>query len=468
MFRAGVARTRISPFRGVELTGWGYFIERGWREVHDHLNATALAFDDGRNAAIIVALDLMVIDGAFTQRTRTRIAEETGLPTAAVLLTCSHSHNAPAAGGLRGAGASDPAYEDWAGRQAATAAVLAWERRVEATIRVGSTMVPGLSFNRTRPNGVTDDRLTVARVDRADGSPLAIVANFAAHPTVATELRPWHVGRDVPGVVVDGLEGAFPDATALYLQGACGDVNFLREFSTEKRWREPGERLVEAAIEVIDSAPVAQGPMVACASATAHLPTRRWSLDELMTDREEAERRLRDRDISNWRETIGRAMTNRPDDMVKRHGGDEWKAVAAMCRFHREWTEIMLRDYKSRPETLATEVQVVRVGDLFVAANSSEFFSPFALQLREETALPGLMIAAYSNGRIGYLPDARDIADRTYAAYQSPKYCDQFPFTAESGPAMVAAMKDVIAACFSGRLGPDSTHGDTRQCSTSH
>ena len=98
MFQAGVARTTLTPFRGVELTGWGYYIERRWRRVHDHLNATALALDDGRGRAVLVALDLMVIDEPFTRRTRERIRAAIGLPPESILLTCSHSHNAPAAG----------------------------------------------------------------------------------------------------------------------------------------------------------------------------------------------------------------------------------------------------------------------------------------------------------------------------------------------------------------------------------
>ena len=38
------------------------------------------------------------------------------------------------------------------------------------------------------------------------------------------------------------------------------------------------------------------------------------------------------------------------------------------------------------------------------------------------------------------MPDAYDVERKTYAAYQSPKYCNQFPFTRDSGPAMVDAM----------------------------
>jgi neutral ceramidase len=54
------------------------------------------------------------------------------------------------------------------------------------------------------------------------------------------------------------------------------------------------------------------------------------------------------------------------------------------------------------------------------------------------------MIACYANGRIGYMPDAHDVERRTYAAYQSPKYCNQFPFTPQSGPAMCDAMLAAI------------------------
>jgi hypothetical protein len=57
------------------------------------------------------------------------------------------------------------------------------------------------------------------------------------------------------------------------------------------------------------------------------------------------------------------------------------------------------------------------------------------------------MFACYANGRIGYLPDEHDIRARSYAGYQSPKNCDQFPFTVDSGPAMCDAMLRVIDRC---------------------
>jgi len=441
---AGISRTKITPFPGVELAGWGYYIERAWRQIHDDLFATALVVEHDDSAVIVVALDLMVIDERFTRLTRERISDATGIPASSVLLTCSHSHNAPAAGGLLGVGECDRDYEDQTARLAAGAAIEAWNARTPARIRCGTTTVDDVSYNRTRPNGIIDPTLTAALIERSDGTPLAAIMNFGAHPTVTTELRPWHVSRDVPGRVCDLLEQQFPGVTTMYIQGACGDVNFLPEFQTAERCDQPARRLADVAFDVLKSAAVSDNTAVATVSRITELPTRRWLREEIDRDRSEASRRIAEQDFSNWKATIGRCMTNRPDDMVTRHGGNEAKAVRAMCRFQMEWTNLMLRDLDSRPAVLSTEVQAVRIGPLTIVANSTEFFSPFAREVRRNAEAPQLMIACYSNGRIGYLPDAYDINAKSYAGYQSPKYCNQFPFTADSGPAMCQAMVNVI------------------------
>ncbi len=124
--KAGVARTLLTPFWGVELTGWGYYLERTWETVHDDLNATALVLENGETTLALVSLDLMVISDAFTKKVREQVRTETEIPPANIMVACTHTHNAPASGGLLGVGEVNPIYEDWAARQAATAIILAW------------------------------------------------------------------------------------------------------------------------------------------------------------------------------------------------------------------------------------------------------------------------------------------------------------------------------------------------------
>lgn len=442
--RAGVNRACITPPPGVELTGWGYYLERTWLDIHDDLNATSLVVENSATSLAIVSLDLMVISEEFTARVREKISSATELDPSAILVCCQHTHNAPASGGLLGVGEVDSEYEAWAADQAAASAISAWQSRESATFRVASTEVTGVTFNRTRENGPVDPTLTALRVDRSDGTPLAAIIGFQAHPTVSTVLRPRSVSRDVPGEICDIVERAFPGCLALYLQGACGDVNFLREFSTHERSHEPGEAVAKAAVDMLEHAESVDANVLSSRSTRVRIPTRRWTRSEIDHDREEALQRLRDEDTSGWLETIGRVMTNRPHEMVSRHGGDEWKAVSAMCRFNQAWTDLMLEDLEDRPEFLETEIQALQVGDFAIVSNSTEFFTTLALRVREESPFNHLILACYANGRIGYMPDAHDVERKTYAAYQSPKYCNQFPFTAESGGVMVDAMIDAL------------------------
>ncbi|MFG0295737.1 MAG: hypothetical protein ACF8PG_07505 [Maioricimonas sp. JB045] len=438
-FTAAATRVTINPPPGVELTGWGYYLARCWQDVLDDIHATALVLDDGHHPLAIISLDMMVISRDFTRSVREQIAAATDLAPDSILVSCTHTHNGPASGGLLGVGQVDPDYEAFAARQAAATTIDAWNRRVPATAHVAATNRSDLTFNRTRDNGPVDPTLTTLRLDDAAGNPLAIVVNFQAHPTVLTKLHPYSVSRDTPGLIADRLEQRYPGIIPLYLQGACGDVNFHRHFVSPDRCHEPARELAGSIIGMQESANRLDNTSLATAVGTARLPTRRWTDDEIESDRSEALHRLEHHDITGWRDTIGRVMTNNPDDMIRRHGGDEWKAVAAMCRFNIEWTDRMI-PLLDQPEWLDVDVQAMRIGDLGIVANGSEFFTTLALDIRERADVPHLMISAYSNERIGYLPDAHDVQARTYAAWQSPKYCIQFPFTEQSGPAMCDAM----------------------------
>ncbi|MDB4679504.1 MAG: hypothetical protein P8M30_02350 [Planctomycetaceae bacterium] len=443
--QAGVSRSSITPTKPVELTGWGYYLKRFWLDVHDSLNATAIVIENAETLLAIVSVDLMVISSDFTQQIRAGVSQETSIPAANILVTATHTHNAPASGGLLGVGEVDPDYEEWAADQAIVATVNAWKSREPVSLSIATTEVADLTFNRTRLAGPIDPTLTTLQIQRGDDSTLAFVVGFQGHPTITTNLRPSSISRDVPGELCDHLERVFPGSTAIYLQGACGDVNFHHFYGdSEASASIPARSLCFAVIESLLKRDSLDASQIAAHSEIVQLPTRRWTLEEIQHDRREAEQRLNDRDLSGWKETIGRVMTTRPHEMIARHGGDEWKAVAAMCRFNVEWTDRMLVDYETRHEWLETEIQAMRMGEFGIIGNSSEFFTSLALEIRERVHLPHVMLACYSNGRIGYLPDAYDVERKTYAAYQSPKYCNQFPFTAESGPVMVAAMSDLL------------------------
>jgi len=439
-FQVGVARRKVTPPPTVELAGLGYYLNRKGERVRDDLNATAFVIGNDDAYTAIVAVDLMYNDAAFTKKVRHQASAKTKIRPEAICVNFSHTHNAPTAGLIIGAGERDETYLDWAASAAASAIVEAWQTRRPAALRVGHSELNGMTFNRTREGGPVDTRVSVLCADDADGRALAVAVNFHSHCTAHMEVDLQAISRDWPGEVVDQIEKALPGATALYLQGTCGDVNFRREFNGTERRFEPARAITKAALEAVQKARPVEANGIQYVSRTVTLPTRRWTREEVMRDREEGLHRLETGDTHGWLDGVARVCVNLPQRLPLRYGGSIEKAVAAVSRFAVEWTDRILPELDTRPETLQCEVQAIRIGDVYLAANPSELFTTLGLEVRRQWPSQDLLMLSYSNGSIGYLPDAYDIERRSYAAIQSPKFTAQFPFTNDSGPAMVSGM----------------------------
>ena len=84
-----------------------------------------------------------------------------------------------------------------------------------------------VAFNRNRhwkkPNPPLDKEMLIARIDDADGKPIAHLVNFAAHPTMLpAKLREF--SHDFPGFLAQHVEKEL-GGLCLFLQGAAGDLS---------------------------------------------------------------------------------------------------------------------------------------------------------------------------------------------------------------------------------------------------
>jgi hypothetical protein len=444
-WHAGIARRVITPGNHVELAGLGYYLNRTPASVRDNLAATALVIEDpGGNAIALIAMDIMYGDAGFTKSIRDQICGQTNLRPEAITINCSHSHNAPNAAFVRGVGELDARYVSFAAKSAAEAGLEAWRKRQPARLRVGSGHTKGGGFNRTRENGPMDTRLMVLRADNLDGRPFAVAVNFHCHLNAHLEVDLHAVSRDWSGEVTDQIGAAYPGAMALYLQGTCGDVMISSEYSSTERRFEPAREITKTALEACENSRPVNGT-IGYVTKRIQLPTRRWSMEEINADREEALYRQKTGDTKDWLTGFARVIVTYPDRLPRRYGGSVEKTVAAVSRFGVEWTDAMLPVLNSRPEYIETEVQAIRIGDVWLAAHGSELFTSLGLKVRDAWPQPDLFMVGYSNGSLGYLPDAHDVERKSYAANQSPKFTSQFPFTARSGDAMVTGLLDALA-----------------------
>jgi len=241
LLRAGVAKVDITPPAGEQM--WG-FEDRHQPATGtlDPLYARVLVLEAGPETAptrlALVTLDLGRSFGPGSlARLRDTAKRSSGI--ACLLVAASHTHSAPVIRDeYRDA---PPPWEQAALERIEHAIADAAGALQPARIGVG-TGVAYIGHNRLRvnpdgtvnwfernltrvPTAPVDPTVTVLRIDKADGSPLAVLVNYACHPVVfgADNLR---YSADFPAVMNRAVEQAFGGrAMSFFLQGAPGDIN---------------------------------------------------------------------------------------------------------------------------------------------------------------------------------------------------------------------------------------------------
>ena len=406
-FSAGVARVDITPPLGLPVGCWAArrCLAQGAREP---LVAQALVLSDGERTAVLVTMDLVFAGRDLTDDVRARVRELTGIPPEAVLVHASHNHSAPSLS--RGSGVAG--LQDAAGFEAYTAvlpdlvsgAVFAAHRRL-APARVGSavTRAPGLSGNRVRHEAPVDDSLAVLRVDRPDGSPLAAVVDFTAHPiTVGGITTQWDA--EYPAPLRAGVERALPGAECLFVQGCAGDVAPFDDWwfgnreasrhSYERRdWL--GGKLAEVALEAHARAETTADARVAADADRLELRRRRH--DYTAEEVADATAEWQAGPQLDWPETWS-------EDVHTMTSAQQFPASYM-------WGALtMYADMLERADIpVRTEIQALAVGDSAIVANSFELFNGPGARIKAQSPFGTTVAASYTNDYLGYLPASEDL-----------------------------------------------------------
>lgn len=230
--RAGVARIDLTPPLEMKaaLGGYGERMSRPATGVHDRIWAKALVLRDGEQRRVIVTADVLAFPPGLRQSVAEAVSAD-GWRAEDLLLLASHSHtsfdltalNPKNTFKIPQLGLYHPELREWT--VAKLAEVIRLAARDPAAVSVGSGMktLEGWNRNRRRPGGVADRDLTLARLDTAEGKPLAVLVNWTAHPTF---MDPRHMdfSGDWPGHLQRTLEALIGSGvTVLYFNGAEGD-----------------------------------------------------------------------------------------------------------------------------------------------------------------------------------------------------------------------------------------------------
>lgn len=247
-WNAGVARTAITPDEAMWMAGFG-FRDRPSEGTRHDLWAKALAFEDAEgNQGVLVTTDLLGLPKGISDAIRDRIDEDFGLSRAQVILNSSHTHTGPVL---------ENALVDIYPMDSEQEALVAdYSRRLEDQIveLVGEALqsmeparlhagngVTRFAVNRrnnpaetlhqqTELEGPTDYAVPVLKVENDAGEVIAVAFGYACHTTT---LNDYEWSGDYAGFAQQEVEDMYPEATALFFQGAGADQNPLPRGTAE-------------------------------------------------------------------------------------------------------------------------------------------------------------------------------------------------------------------------------------------
>ena len=260
---------------------WGYGDRHDALSVGvlDPLYADALVIQAGEKKIAIVGLDLGRAPAeASLERIRARIKEQAGIENS--IIAGSHTHHGPVLELTgeegKGKGRFDAALRYYGQMEDGIVAAIveANSRLAPARMAVGSAQLEG--FNRNRHTKIepkpSDRELAVMRFDDAAGKPVAMVVNFAAHPTMLPSGM-LKFSADYVGALKAEVTKE-TGAAAIFMQGAAGDQSVN---AGDKDYQAFGQALAREAVKLAQSlspqdagARVARLPGRAAAIRRAH------------------------------------------------------------------------------------------------------------------------------------------------------------------------------------------------------
>lgn len=427
--QAGVARADITPPEGIYARNWGAAKHDLAEGIHRPLFVSALVIRDSEQNSPLVIVDADLgwwrsLDQS--QKFRQAILEKFKLDDSRFIFALTHTHSAPPL--------TDQIEESWQGGElllpyfdqvrdatmdvieramkSAQTAIIEWHTGRCQLASARDLQDPDESNGSRRvcgfdPNAPADDTLLVGRISDATGKTIAVITNYACHPTTLA----WDnrlISPDYIGAMRETIEKEHDGTLAFFLQGASGELSPRYQYvgdpaiaddhgkelaytvlATLAGMEPPGQHLIFKGV-CESGAPLAvwkredgtQNPEIKSIRTTVDLPLKNWpSTEELeqqmlaATERQTQERLRRKRDI-------------------RRSLGDD--------------------DHFPLP------VWIWKIGDAILVANMLEAYSSIQQELREKFPDSAVIYLNLANGSMGYLPPSERYEEEVYQVWQTP------------------------------------------------
>jgi hypothetical protein len=378
--RAAAVKVDITPKTSQWLLGYQARQSTG---VHDNIYHRVLALEAGGAAFYLISTDVCLFSPNFHDAVLRELQARTGIDPSHVWWSVTHTHAAPEIGPPdmykvllgRSDHEWDREYTTFATNALIDAVLKARDTLEPARLAMATTTASANINRRARdvdgkislglnPDGPVDRQVNLIRLQRPDGTPIALVVNYAMHGTVMSGQN-LKISGDAPGVVAAYVEQQL-GGIVLYVNGASGNIAPIYSVYPD--------------------------------ASSGHLSEFRVLLGDKVI-------------------AAARAMPAGIGRVTIRHGSE---AIETPRRPDLVWSDELAAFSTPDRTRIRLPVRYVALNDTVLWAAPVEMFCEIAMSIRERSPFKQTFYFGYTGGWFGYLPTAKAFEEGGYEPRTSP------------------------------------------------
>ncbi len=422
--KTGFSKICINPPYGTPIVG--YYEERLTKGILDDLYVRAVAFDDGEKQAVVIALDLCLLEQKYYDDFKDKISYTTGIDKDAIFINCSHTHTGPLVGkDFASEKHSTQAYDSFLLSCVLDSAIYALADLKETRIESASTQAKNISFIRryrmkdesvatnpgvNNPNidhalGTPNETVKLIKLIRDEADDIFMI-NFGTHPD---SVGGDYISADYMGFACSILENAVPGTKCIFLLAPQGDVNHVNTHPTKG----------ESAISVIDFDGVPRsikhaehmgriiaGTVLSICSITEEIKADKISYASKMVE------------LPSHREN------HRLDEARKIHEYYKSGRAGELPYKEMELTTVVAEaeriiSLENGPDSFPFFLSAIKIGDLVFAGIGGEVFTDIGNRICEASPFNTTVLCCLTNSEGGYIPTTKAYSEGGYEARSS-------------------------------------------------